>query len=235
MQQLSLFDFGEEAPKPEKKKKASKGSVEQSGIIQDNDNIPGLLKEDLASKGAAGLPSKEEGLIPAANFQFETEAIAKPESVQATDNDKEDSAVHQDGLSEEAEGRLAGSHDGQKDAASHEAPPITGAWDRATGDVTEQILLQNDTLDAHTEPLDTAKQDAPMRQMEPPVPSQMNQTPSETNGQAANDVVFANEQIGVKVVVKSVKTHTVPMPPLLLRQMKVKLIKSKYRKHWMKR
>ena len=274
MQQLSLFDFGEEAPKPEKKKKASKDVAEHSTPVtstenppenkpqmetSDADNHPQEEKLSELANTAAGqkptnIPAEEaeqvnsptdftdsldptQAPIPAPQIQNEPSSSDPIPALREIEGNNQEIAVNI-GRAEESQNTLEQQGE-QQDAVlpsnaqaeksvtpeiseGQQQESISGApieaqhtlEDSNEAELKAEAEAQNDTeatSNPGSEP--PLNSEAPPERQTEAITTQLQVTQS---NEPTKEVVFANEQFGVKVVTRTVTsqvTHSINVPP----------------------
>lgn len=206
MQQLSLFDFGEEAPKPEKKKKSSESSVEHTDSTTDKDNNSETETEDTPITGKGKSP-----LLDDQDSQDEqtSSPIPTPPLPPSSENLPEE-ATEPEQSANESEGDILE----KEDEKAEENPPeaIENAQfpvQKPEKELNEEHSASQAQNQPPAQPASEAEV-APNGLHHPPSNGQDKEaekmSPTDSIGsnndtkQTEKDSVFSNDQIGVKKV-----------------------------------
>lgn len=207
MQQLSLFDFGEEAPKPEKKNKASKSGIEQSDSATDKGNPSELKAEDIDDSIKVNDLSSDEQSATVAPIDSMGEEHPEPEGIHGQTTKEAEERIDKKEISVDSKTEQSGV--AQPDNSGFRGPEIQKTQ-QATQPDQQQIVPNPGARLNESEILNP-----------PPSTDEANamEAAQNDNDGVSGDVIFSNEQVRVKkYVVKSVETVSVKMPPRPLQE-----------------
>ncbi|SEA30248.1 DNA-binding transcriptional regulator, MerR family [Arachidicoccus rhizosphaerae] len=202
MQQLSLFDFGEEAPKPEKKKKASKEVTEKSMEVTNNEKTPDGDPEQKPSD--APIQLKEPATNEPKEDSGSLEEITPIVSAEATIPDGNLPAVPQPEANAQQPQTAVHAFEEDTTVASNSSAPVTASEIQIQG-LNQDVHSEIDSFEyEQAEALHTPSSFSET-ELKPETPSSPLTDPSEDPQDVATtkEVVFANEQFGVKVVMRN--------------------------------
>jgi|GEM_PF-37710 len=212
MQQLSLFDFGEEAPKPEKKKKASESDINQPEPASDTDN-PSATQAEVqtevkeSAKPASVSSNNEE---PAATPAVQQTPTAGEVGLEASDAT---AASTPENSEENTPENLT-----EKEETEDKQVLNANAELNLEGDDRQEPLKDGHAVE-HTpkETINQTNEEKPVDKIQPqaspaladPGLSSVDIVNSDNKPGEENKVLFSNDQIRIKnIVVKSSKEAT---------------------------
>lgn len=210
MQQLSLFDFGEEAPKPEKKNKASKSGIEQSESATDKGMPSEPKAEDIDDSIKVKYLSSNEPSVTGTPVSPMDEEQPEPEDMSSQTTKEAEEHISKREISVDAETEQSGV--AQPDNNDFKDPEIQKTQQASQPD--QQIVSNSGARLNESEIPNPPPSTDEANAIEAP------QTPAQNdNDGVSGDVIFSNEQVRVKkYVVKSVETVSVNMPPRPLQE-----------------